>query len=361
MEKVRIAVIGCGGISASHINGILAEPRAELVYCVDIDEAKAREKAEKCGAKVATDYLSILNEVDAVDICTPPHLHAEMTIAAAQAGKHVLCEKVMAINLDQAEAMIEATEKAGVVFMVAFVLRYRPEFQLVHDLCTSGELGFIHQALVQTTMNMGIPPQKWRQSVETFPMGCFLSHGCHYVDQLIWDIGGITETASLSNAFTFKDWIPGGDDTTCAIFRHENGAVSSFVESWASPNRMTVIRLEIFGKKNCCRLEYLPDGRRYVDLSTRDGMKRLWEYDPKKADVGDGFSGAKDMHGQIHHFVECILEGKQPLTHGREGIKAMQVILAATEAEKTGRIVKVQEFLASRKHETVLDGSPPVA
>jgi len=69
-------------ISAAHINGILAEPRAELVYCVDVDEARAQARAEKAGAKAATDYLSILDEVDAVDICTPPHLHARMAINA---------------------------------------------------------------------------------------------------------------------------------------------------------------------------------------------------------------------------------------------------------------------------------------
>jgi UDP-N-acetylglucosamine 3-dehydrogenase len=348
MEKVRIAVIGCGGISAAHINGILAEPRAELVYCVDIDEEKARARAEKCGARVATDYRSILDEVDAVDICTPPHLHAEMTVAAAEAGKHVLSEKIMAIDLDQAEAMIEATDKAGVVFMVAFVLRYRREFMLLNEICRSGRLGQIHQAYAQTSMMLGTPPQKWRQSVETFPMGCFLSHGCHYVDQLIWNVGEITEAASVGNAFTFHEWIPGGDDTSVAIFRHKNGAVSAYCESWATPYPMTRLRIDVYGKEGSARVEYLPDARRIVEVSDKSGWNRIWEFDPNKKELMDVFGGAKDMHGQISHFVECILEKKQPTTHGREGIKAMQVILAATEAEKTGRIVNVQQYLAAR-------------
>jgi len=95
--------------------------------------------------------------------------------------------------------------------------------------------------------------------------------------------------------------------------------------------------------------EYLQDGKRIVDLRDKDGWKRVWEFDPSKAEMMDVFGGAKDMHGQISHFVECVIEGKQPTTHGREGIKAMQVILASTEAEKTGRVVNVKDYLAARK------------
>lgn len=352
MDKVRIAVIGCGGISAAHINGILAEPRAELVYCVDTNEDLAREKAETAGCKFATDYLSILDEVDAVDICTPPHLHAEMTIAAAHAGKHVLCEKIMAINLDQAEAMIEETDKAGIVFMVAFVLRYRREFMILNEICKSGKLGQIHQAYAQTSMNMGVPPKEWRRNVETHPFGCYMSHGCHYVDQLIWHVGEIVETTSLGNAMTMADWIPGGDDTTCAVFKHENGAVSSYVESWATPYPITRLKIDVYGKEGSARVEYLADNRRIVELTNAEGTQRLWEFDPNNQEMMDVFGGAKDMHGQISHFVECVIEGKQPTTHGREGIKAMQVISASMEGEHTGRIVDVQEYLASRKRQS---------
>lgn len=349
MDKVRIAVIGCGGISAAHINGILAEPRAELVYCVDTNEQRAKEKAEKAGCRFATDYRNILGEVDAVDICTPPHLHAEMTIAAARAGKHVLCEKIMALDLDQAETMIEATDKAGVIFMIAFVLRYRREFMILHEICKSGQLGLIHQAYAQTSMNMDVPPREWRRSVETHPFGCFMSHGCHYVDQLIWNVGEIVETTSLGNAFTFADWIPGGDDTTCAIFKHGSGAVSAYVESWATPFPMTPLKIDVYGKEGSARVEYLCDGRRIVEMNNKDGWHKLWEYDPSNQEMLDVFGGAKDMHGQISHFVECVLEGKQPTTHGREGIKAMQVISASMEAERLGKIIDVQEYLADRK------------
>jgi len=346
MAKLKAAVIGCGGISRAHINAWIADERADLVYCVDIDEERAKEKAEVVGCKWHTDYTAILDEVDAVDICTPPHLHAEMTVEAARRGKHVMCEKIMARNLDEAEAMIRETEKAGVVFMIAFVLRYRPEFQKLHEICTSGQLGRILQVYEQTSMRLG-KVVEWRRDPLTFPMGCFLSHGCHYVDQLIWNIGPITEACSMSSNFVLGDQIL-GDDTTVATFRHENGALSAYVESWAITHPITRIRFDVYGSAGSARLEYHLDGRRTVEVKNEDGHDTVFELDPSKQDYMDPFGGAKDMHGQIAHFVECIAEGKQPLTHGREGIKAMQVILAACEAEHCGKVVRMDEFLARR-------------
>ena len=93
-SKIRIAVIGCGGISTGHINAYARMSEAcELAYCVDVDEEKAKAEAERTGAKWSTDYLSILDEVDAVDICTPPHLHAEMSLAAMTAASTCLPKK----------------------------------------------------------------------------------------------------------------------------------------------------------------------------------------------------------------------------------------------------------------------------
>jgi predicted dehydrogenase len=103
-RPVRIALIGCGGIARGHIDAYAHMPdRCELVYCVDTEVEKARRFAEQGNCRAATDYLQVLDDVDAVDICTPPHLHAPMAIAAASRGKHVLTEKVMATRLEDAD------------------------------------------------------------------------------------------------------------------------------------------------------------------------------------------------------------------------------------------------------------------
>jgi predicted dehydrogenase len=351
MDKVKVAVIGCGGISRAHLNGHAACEHSEVVWCVDIIEERAREKAEVMKCKWHTDYLAVLDDVDAVDICTPPHLHAEMTVEAARRGKHVLTEKIMARTLPEARWMIDATEQADIVFMVAFVLRYRPEFQLFHKVCSEGGIGEIRQGYIQTQMMLGggraESIQDWRKNPYWFPMGAFLSHGCHYVDQLQWNIGTIAETANFSHAKTLHDIIPGGDDTNCVIFRHENGAVSTYVESWAIPNPTDGIRFEVYGTEGSLRLNYQRDGKRILrKFSKTAGEEILFEFDPAKADHMDAFGGAKDMQGQIAHFIGCIRNRELPLTHGREGIRPMQAILAAEAAEREGKVVNVAEFAA---------------
>ncbi|MBT3378339.1 MAG: Gfo/Idh/MocA family oxidoreductase [Lentisphaerae bacterium] len=344
MERTKVAVIGCGGISRAHLNGHLACPGSEVIYCVDIIESRAREKAEVMGCKWHTDYLAILDEVDAVDICTPPHVHAEMTVEAARRGKHVLTEKIMARTLPEARWMIDECEKADVVFMVAFVLRYRPEFELFQQTCAEGKLGQIRQAYIQTQLNMA-KPAEWRQNPYDFPMGAFLSHGCHYVDQLQWCVGPIAEAMNMSHALTLNELIPGGDDTNCAIFRHQNGAVSCYVESWAIPFRTSGIRYEVYGTEGSLQLTYRSDGKRLVTLFNSDGENDLFEFDPRKEDHMDAFGGAKDMQGQIKHFISCIQNRDLPLTHGREGIKPMQAVLAAEAAEREGRTLRINDFI----------------
>jgi len=354
MEKVKVALIGCGGISREHVDAYLKCPDAKLVYCVDIDEKAAMEKADMAKCRWHTDYLKVLDEVNAVDICTPPDAHAKIAVEAARRGKHVLAEKIMARTLPEARWMIEETEKAGIVFMVAFVLRYWPEFKVIHDVCTGGRIGDILQGYIQTQMNMagywlkspqGI--QKWRQDPYKFPMGAFLSHGCHYVDILQWCIGTIVETASVSHAKILGYAIPGGDDTNCAIFRHENGAVSTYLESWALPYSTGGMRFEVYGTEGSVQLALPGGGHRIVNLLNSEGKTELYHFNPEKKEdnVLSGNTKGHQMQGEIEHFISAVQKGEEPITHGREGIKSMQVILAAEAAERERCIVNVAEFI----------------
>ncbi|MGI8912589.1 MAG: Gfo/Idh/MocA family protein, partial [Chloroflexota bacterium] len=179
-RKIRVALLGCGGIAKGHIAAYQRmHDQCELVYCVDIDDAKARQFAEQAQCRWSTDYRSILEEVDAVDICTPPHLHAPMAIAAAERGKHVLTEKVMAITLEQADAMIRVAEANRVKLMVAYVTRFDPIWQCLHQAVEEGAAGRPYLVTCRTEHAPALA--SWRASWETFPMGCLLSHGCHYV------------------------------------------------------------------------------------------------------------------------------------------------------------------------------------
>jgi predicted dehydrogenase len=139
MERVRIALIGCGGIARGHVEAYARMgDRCRLEVCVDVDAAKARAYAERAGCRWATDYREVLDGVDAVDVCTPPHLHAPMAIAAAGRGKHVLTEKVMATTLADADEMIRVAAAGGVRLMVAYVTRFDPAWIALHDAVQAG-------------------------------------------------------------------------------------------------------------------------------------------------------------------------------------------------------------------------------
>ena len=238
--------------------------------------------------------------------------------------------------------MIKATDEAGVIFMVALVLRYRPEFEAFHEICASGRLGRILQSYMQTSMFLG-RVVSWRTDPEKFPMGAFLSHGCHYVDQLIWNVGEVTQVSSLSSNSVFGNQIV-GDDSSVAIFRHENGAVSSYVESWAIKYPLTTIQFDVYGTEGSMRLSY-SGGKRIVTLTASGGTETIFEFDPSRQEHIDAFGGVKDMQGEISHFIDCIIENKKPLTDGRESIKSMQVITAACEAEESNKIVDMKDFM----------------
>jgi predicted dehydrogenase len=328
-SKVRIAVIGCGGISRGHVAAYKAmKESCELVYCVDIDEAKARATAEAVGAKWHTDYLQVLDAVDAVDICTPPHLHAEMSIKAMLKGKHVLTEKVMATTLEDADEMIRVADEKRVKLMVAYVTRY----------ITSGEYGQPYMAAVRTEDYMQ-DPALWRKSWKSFPMGCLLSHGCHYVDQMIWNLGDVAQAAAFSSDHFQWDKL-GREDTAVSIYRFTSGALGNYIASWGTRHTDCRLRFAVYLEGGHLILSYDPDGIRRITM-WQQGEKEgrvMMEQDPRRADQMDAYSAAKNFAGECAHFIDCIVNDKEPLTNGRESKKSMEAIIAAYHAEDNNLI-----------------------
>ena len=334
MARVRIALIGCGGIARGHI-GAYTRMRelCELAYCVDVDEAKARSFAEQGQCAWATDYRAVLDDVDAVDVCTPPHLHAPMAIEAASRGKHVLTEKVMAITLPQADEMIRVAEANRVKLMVAYVTRYDPIWQRLHQAVEEEAMGRPYLVTCRTEHAPALA--SWRASWETFPMGALLSHGCHYVDQMIWHFGEIVAASSVASN-TVRGPALAREDTAAAIFRFQNGMLGNFVCSWAAKHTNLYIEFNVYGTDGFLHLTYGGDGVRRLERIVGKGRETLYEHDPKNPATADG---PKNFVGECEHFVDCIVHDKEPLTNGRESRKSMAAILAAYAGDDENRIV----------------------
>lgn len=332
--KIRVALLGCGGIAKGHIAAYQRmHDQCELVYCVDVDEPKARAFAEQGQCRWSTDYRSILDEVDAVDICTPPHLHAPMAIAAAERGKHVLTEKVMAITLEQADAMIRVAEANRVKLMVAYVTRFDPIWQCLHQAVEEGAAGRPYLVTCRTEHAPALA--SWRASWETFPMGCLLSHGCHYVDQMIWNCGDIAAATSLGSNTVRGDGLA-REDTAVASFRFQNGMLGNFICSWAATHTNLYIEFNVYGTDGFLHLTYGIDGVRRLDRYQGKVVTTLYTFDPRQPGLD---TGPKNFVGECEHFIDCIERDKEPLTNGREARKSMAAILAAYQGDDTNRII----------------------
>lgn len=336
MDRVRVALIGCGGIAKGHIEAYrrMGE-RCELAYCVDVDETKARSFAQLGGCAWATDYLAVLDAVDAVDICTPPHLHAPMAITAASRGKHVLTEKVMATTLSDADEMIRVAAQQRVKLMVAYVTRFDPVWMALHEQLERGLVGRPYLVTCRTEHAPSLAA--WRRRWDTFPMGALLSHGCHYVDQMIWHFGDVAAATSIGSN-TVRGAALAREDTACALFHFQNGMLGNLIVSWAARHTNLYIEFNVYGSEGFLRLTYGNDGvRRLEHHVSKEAPRLLYQYDPR--DPAAGGDGPKNFVGECEHFVDCIVNDRQPLTNGREARKSMAAILAAYQGDDTDRVV----------------------
>ena len=161
MEKLKIAIVGVGGISNYHIRGYLENPDVELYAFCDINEIQLNKMGEKYGiTRLYTDeaeMLKALPEIDAVSVCTWNSAHAPCTIMALNAGKHVLCEKPMAMNVEEALAMQEAAKRNGKLLMIGFIRRFGRDCRVAKDMIDAGEVGEIYYAKALNLRRNGNP------------------------------------------------------------------------------------------------------------------------------------------------------------------------------------------------------------
>ncbi|MDQ1328333.1 MAG: hypothetical protein QG641_1618, partial [Candidatus Poribacteria bacterium] len=188
MKKVNIAMIGCGQIADAHLQAIAKVPDAELVAVIDVIEEKARSAGDKYGAKVYTTLDELLNDesVDAVVLPLPHHLHCSVSIQCAQAGKHILVEKPMALNLSEAEIMVDSAENAGVILMVGQSTRFRPEVWTAKKIIKSGKLGKLQQCIHQRAFFVESLSTEWRYSPEKCGGLYVPLFSSHDVDMILW-------------------------------------------------------------------------------------------------------------------------------------------------------------------------------
>ncbi len=346
-EKLKVGVIGCGAIAKyAHLPGYAQFDDVEIAALADINKKRLQEMAETFGVKESglyTDYLELLerDDIQAVSICTPNYLHAEMTIAAAEAGKHILCEKPMAMTVEEAVKMIEATEKAGVTLMMGFSHRFQNFNQLAKKLVDQGLIGDLFMIRVRFAHEG--PYTSWYATSDWFfnPReaggGALLDMGIHAIDICRWFGGEITSISA--KIATLKKDID-AEDNAIALLTFPGKCLGYFEVGWTSKPGFTGI--ELYGSEGSMIIDYATpikvlttkDWPEEVEASLKRGMMGKWYY-PKGVEGGGWLV-------EVAHFVKCLKENKKPLTTGEDGLAAVKVAKAAYDSALSGKVVEIE-------------------
>jgi predicted dehydrogenase len=341
-QSIRVCLVGAGRVARVHANSLVRHvPAAQAAALVDPSREVLDETGEMYGIETRyTSFDDALNDCDfdAVVITTPTFTHARLAVAAANAGKHVLLEKPMAMTLAECDAIMEAAERNGVVLQLGFMRRFDPEFVAAAERIEAGEIG--RPMLIKSlTHGPGLPPA-WARDLKT-SNGNLAEVNSHDWDCVRWLTGSNPQRVHVEVA-NFKGAARGVDtehfyDTAIVNIRFESGALGS-ISSVCPCDYGYDARVEIIGERGIMQVGELK-GQAVVVCTNRDQglitpIHRTWPHRFEWAYIRE-----------MEHFVECIATGTQSNVGGVDGRWAVAGVLAGTKSLLEERAVLVSEVL----------------
>lgn len=345
---LKVAVIGIGSISEYHIKPYLANRDVELVAFCDVNEERLAAKGKQYQVdKLFVHYEDLLKEddIDAVSICTWNDTHAEIAIAALKAGKHVLVEKPLSMNLDQARAVQQAAESAGKIAQVGFVRRFGNNTKTLKKFIDGGDLGEIYYAKASILRRLG-NPGGWFSDKSRSGGGPLIDLGVHMID-LCWYLMGkpkpvtVTgnkysklgnrshiENLSFYKASDYNASLNDVEDLTNALIRFENGASLYVDVSFTLHSRQDESVVKIYGDKGGAEIE-----PKFVLIAEKHDT--ILNIEPQLDHTG--FDFVKAFHNEINHFVECCLGREELLAPVSDGLEVMKILSAVYESAEQGK------------------------
>lgn len=340
-KKVRLALIGAGGFAGTHLAQLKDVTNCEVVAIADINPDHLAEKSKEFGIKdTYLDYHELLarDDIDAVSLPLPDQVHCQVTVDALRAGKHVLCEKPMALDLDECKEMIRVAKETGKQLMVGQIARYSPAFVKAKELIDSGALGkvyFVESEYAHDYSGIG-GAGGWRVTPEREPV---IGGGCHAVDliRMLMDESPEEVSAYACN-FALTDWPI--HDMTIAIMKFPSGAVGKVMTSTGCKRKYTM-RTVIQGTKGTIIVD---DSLPYLSLFEDKFTDKPEFGDRPQRVIEMRIPVAVDTHNfkaEAQEFVDCILAGEPVKSDGKVGASTASVCLSIVESFKTGKPVKV--------------------
>lgn len=341
-------VIGAGGIADRRTmpEGIVPSDRCELVALMDVDGNRLGEVARKYGvSRTTTDVAELLSwdDVQVVYIGTPVCLHPEHAIAAAEAGKHVLCEKPLAITAAECRRITGAAEANGVKLAVGYMMRFHALHRRLKEMIETGDIG--QPVLARANFTCWYPEIEgaWRQDPEKGGGGALPDLATHCIDLLRWMLGEVASVSAQADTITFGYPV---DDIATIMLKFAGGAHGMVEACFNVPDAASQYILEVYGTKGSVIADHtlgqMPGGNMVAHLVDEPGG-----YDAAQGTPSGGRTEAIHVplvnmyQAEVEHLLDCIEHDVQPLINGAEATRVQEVVEAAYESSRTGKRVDI--------------------
>lgn len=367
MSKLNVGIIGCGAIALQkHLPALMKlSDKVEVVAFCSSNEENARKAAANFNksARIYTHYQELLDDksIDVVHICTPNVLHAPITVAALDAGKHVMCEKPMAVNSEEAKKMLDAAKRSGKKLTIAYQNRFRKDSLLLKEVCDRGDLGEIYVAKAHAVRRRGVPTWGVFMNKELQGGGPLIDIGSHALDLTLWcmnnyevdSVTGVTHNKLKDQyqANPFGAWDPqtfNVEESAFAFIKMKNGATIYLEAAWIlntldEREAMTTLSgtkggAEIRVNKTTNTNELIFNGELYGNLvETKLQNAAVIAYNSPNEET--------DADREIGQWINAILEDKDPIVTAEQAYQVTRIIEAIYESAETGKTI---EFVNER-------------
>jgi len=334
----RVAMIGMGGMGGSHANILSKMKNVEIVGVCDLIEQKAKNCGEKLGVKWCLDFHELLDDAEAVWVCTEPFNRLKVVTACAEAGKHIFTEKPICNDLKDADEMLAAAREAGVKYMLGYCLRFWHPYKLIHDTFVRGELGKLVNCWTRRYMSWD--PSKVWYGDQKKSGGVMLDFGSHDIDWLRW-VGGDVKTV-FGQTVNVRKTMTADDHGQCLML-FEKGGMGTADDSWLST--LGTSSVGVVGTKGVIIVG--DDGK--VHKKLEGGEEQIVEAETTMAidpsgKLDEDKTVAKANETIQEHFFRCIEQDIEPTTPATDGRKTLATVCALKESSRTGKSVDLASF-----------------
>lgn len=356
-KKLRIGIIGCGGIAnGKHMPSLSRIKEVEMVAFCDIIRERAEKAAKKFGtsdAKVYEDYKELLKDksIDVVHVLTPNREHSFITVDALESGKHVMCEKPMAINTEEAQKMLDAARRTGKKLTIGYQNRFRADSQFLKRACEAGELGDIYYGKAIALRRRGVPT--WGVFLNEYEQGGgpLIDIGTHSLDLTLWMMDNYKPKMVVGSVYkklgdqkeqgnSFGDWDPKKftvEDSAFGYIVMENGATIMLESSWA---------LNILDSREAKTLlcgtkagADMVNGLRFNSVRHNRQCEETINLNAGGVDFFEGNHSGDPADLEARQWIDAILQDKEPVVKPEQAIVVTQILEAIYKSAAEGRPV----------------------